>query len=142
MRGRAFLDSGIFIAFLVPGDHAHRRARELFASSGVEKFSSVLVLSETYSWFLHKLSEDAARTFRLFYRSMANNLNILPADVQHIAAVEKKLDLLRGTKLTFVDASNLVWMEELKISVAWSTDHDLTLEGARVIPGSTGNEKA
>jgi hypothetical protein len=53
-----------------------------------------------------------------------------------MAAVWAKLDDLRGLKLTFVDASSLVWLQEREIKTVWGTDHHLAVEGARVLPGS------
>jgi hypothetical protein len=38
-------------------------------------------------------------------------------------------------KLTYVDASSLVFLSALRIGEVWGTDRDLALEGARVIPG-------
>ena len=41
---------------------------------------------------------------------------------------------MRGHKLTYVDASSLVFLDALRIAEVWGTDRDLALEGARVIP--------
>jgi hypothetical protein len=38
-------------------------------------------------------------------------------------------------KLTYVDASSLVFLSALRIGEVWGMDRDLALEGARVIPG-------
>ena len=46
------------------------------------------------------------------------------------------LDRLRGARLTYVDASSLALMEELRIEIAWATDHHLALRGAEVFPRS------
>lgn len=56
-------------------------------------------------------------------------------DERHRAAVDDKLEVLRGTKLTYVDASSLVWLATKGIDTVWGTDHHLAIEGARVIPG-------
>lgn len=93
------------------------------------------MVSETYGWFLHRLGEEAARRFRGLVQSLTG-LEILPADGEHQRAVWRKLDSLRGVKLTYVDASSLVWLEERGIEVVWGTDHHLAVEGARVVPGS------
>ncbi len=50
------------------------------------------------------------------------------------AAVLGKLERLRGHKLTYVDASSLVFLHRLRIREVWGTDRDLSIEGARVIP--------
>ena len=43
-------------------------------------------------------------------------------------------DRLRGSKLTYVDASSLCFMEWHKIRKVWSTDRHLGLTGAEVLP--------
>lgn len=129
------IDSGAFIAFLLREDRSHRETAALFAAPPRHWSTSVLILSETYSWFLHRLGEEAARIFRRFITELPE-LRVLDADASHRAAVGRKLDALRGAKLTFVDASSLVWLEELDIPTVWGTDHHLTLEGATVLPGS------
>jgi predicted nucleic acid-binding protein len=63
--GPVFLDSGIFIAFLDRSDRHHGAALRLFADPLRRWSTSLAVVSETYGWFLQRLGEDAARTFRL-----------------------------------------------------------------------------
>jgi hypothetical protein len=97
-----------------------------------------MVVAETYGWFLHRLGEDAARTFRLFLEELPE-LGVLDTGPDHRLAVWRKIDALRGSKLTYVDASSLVWLEELGITTVWGTDHHLAIEGAAVIPGPPTN---
>lgn len=96
--------------------------------------TSSLVISESYSWFLHRLSEDHARVFRLLLADL-EGLLVLDPDERHREKVGHKLDALRGRKLTWVDASSLVWLDELKIPCVWGTDHHLGIGGATVLPG-------
>lgn len=130
----AFLDSGVFVAYLVGSDSLHEETRELFARPPARWSTSTLVLSETYSWFLHRSGEDAARTFRALLESL-EDLEILDPTPDHRRAVWKKLDRHRGLKLTFVDASTLVWLDETGISTVWGIDAHLGIEGADVLPG-------
>ena len=97
--------------------------------------TSAFVVAETYSWFVHRLGEGAARTFRSLLDSLSD-LEVLEVDSAHMASVWAKLDDLRGLKLTYVDASSLVWLREREIKTVWGTDHHLSVEGARVLPGS------
>jgi hypothetical protein len=90
-------------------------------------------VSETYGWFLHRLGEEAARTFRLALADLPR-LILLPLDVVHHVAVVEKLERLRGRKLIYVDASSLVFLKMLRIGEVWGTDRDLALEGAHVVP--------
>jgi predicted nucleic acid-binding protein len=129
----AFLDSGIFIAFLDRSDRFHRAAIELFSNPPRRCHTSFAIVSETYGWFLHRLGEDAARTFRLALADFSW-LTLQTLDAGHHAAVVQKLERLRGHKLTYVDASSLVLLSRLRIRVVWGTDQDLSIEGARVVP--------
>jgi predicted nucleic acid-binding protein len=133
--GPVFLDSGIFIAFLDRSDRHHAAALRLFSDPPRRWYCSLAVVSETYGWFLHRLGEEAARTSRLLLADLPR-LQLLPLTPGHHAAVGRKLERLRGHKLTYVDASTLVFLGELRIGEVWGTDRDLALEGARVVPGS------
>lgn len=137
MNGAVFIDSGAFIAFLDRSDRLHSEVVGLFARRPRRWCTSALVIAETYGWFLHRLGEDAARTFRLLIAELPN-LKVLGIDDRHRAAVDDKLEVLRGTKLTYVDASSLVWLATRRIGAVWGTDHHLAIEGARVVPGPPG----
>lgn len=128
-----FLDTGIFIAFLDRSDHYHAAAVRLFADPPRRWYTSLAVVSEAYGWFLHRLGEDAARTFRLTLQDLPR-LELWPLDRAHHQQVENTLDRFRGRKLTYVDASSLVMLREHRITEVWGTDHDLALDGAVVRP--------
>jgi predicted nucleic acid-binding protein len=134
VNGEVFLDSGIFIAFLTRRDRQHEAAEVLFSDPPQHWCTSVLVIAETYSWFLHRYGEEAARGFRSLLEEFPN-LALLGAGPAHHEAVGRKLDTLRGTKLTYVDASSLVWVAERKIRTVWGTDNHLAVEGSQVTPG-------
>ncbi len=133
-REPVFLDTGIFIAFLDRSDRHHAAAVRLFDDAPRRWYSSLAVVAETYGWFLHRLGEDAARTFRLALAEFPR-LALLPIDDPVHEAVGNKLERLRGHKLTYVDASSLVLLDRLRIRNVWGTDGDLSLEGAHVTPG-------
>lgn len=133
MTASAFLDSGIFIAFLDRSDRYHAEAVALFAAPPRRWYTSLAVVAEAYGWFLHRLGEDSARTFRLLVAEL-QGLELLVVDRGvHDAAIQK-LERLRGHKLTCVDASSLVLIGTHRIGEIWGTDRDLALEGARVVP--------
>lgn len=133
MTASVFLDSGIFIAFLNKRDHWHTQALALFGRNRPRWCTSYLVVAETYSWFLHRHGESAARSFRLFIANLSG-LKIHEATQQHHTEVLKMLDRLRGAKLTYVDASSLCLIERHGIGTVWSTDHHLSLTGVRLLP--------
>jgi predicted nucleic acid-binding protein len=128
-----FLDTGIFVAFLDRSDGYHPAVVALFAHPPRRWCTSLAVVSEAYGWFLHRLGEEAARTFRLALSELPH-LELLGLDRAHHEATARKLERLRGHKLTYVDASSLVYLQEKGIREVWGTDRDLSLEGARVVP--------
>jgi predicted nucleic acid-binding protein len=128
-----FLDSGIFVAFMDRSDAYHVPAVDLLSAPPRRWYTSLAVVSETYGWFLHRMGEQAARQFRELIDALPA-VQLLPLDAAHHAAVVRKLDRHRGRKLTYVDASSLVWLEGRRIPEVWGTDLDLAIEGARVRP--------
>ena len=134
MKDTVFLDTGIFVAWLVREDALHAEAAALFEAAPPRWVTSLGIIAESYSWFLHRIDEDAARTFRLAVADLPG-LTVLALDAAHHRKVERKLERLRGRKLTWVDASSLVFLQDRKIRTVWGTDLDLGLEGATVVPG-------
>jgi predicted nucleic acid-binding protein len=108
----------------------------MFSDPPARWFTSLAVIAEAYGWFLHRLGENAARTFRLTLARLPR-LVLLPLDAAHHQSVSRKLERLRGRRLTYVDASSLVFLQEHGIREVWGTDRDLSFEGARVIPAAT-----
>jgi predicted nucleic acid-binding protein len=135
MSGSVFLDSGIFIALMSRKDRWHDQAVGLFSGATPRWHTSVLVLAETYGWFLHRMGEEQARAFRGLIDNL-KGLKILDATMTHHLDVVRMLDRFRGTKLTYVDASSLAHMEQKRIRRVWSTDRHLGLSGAEVFPRS------
>ncbi len=135
MTDGVFLDSGIFIAFLNRRDAHHAQAATLFGGRKPRWRTSYLVVSETYSWLLHRHGEEAARSFRMLLANL-DGLRLFAATDEHHRQVVAMLDRLRGAKLTYVDASSLSFLERHKIKKVWSTDHHLALTGAEVLPRS------
>lgn len=133
MTRAVFLDSGIFIAFLNRRDRWHPQAVSLFGGPKPRWCTSLLVVSEAYSWFLHRMGEEAARTFRRTLASLAG-LPVYGTARKHHGDVERMLDRYRGSKLTYVDASSLVLIDQHGIKTVWATDHHLGLSGAEVLP--------
>lgn len=135
MKQLVFLDSGIFIALMSRKDRWHERAVALFGGPTPKWLTSILVVSETYTWFLHRMGEEQARTFRQLVDNL-QGLRLLDATQEHHAAVVRILDQYRGTKLSYTDASSLAHLAQRKIRRVWSTDHHLGISGAEVLPRS------
>jgi predicted nucleic acid-binding protein len=135
VKDGVFLDSGIFIAFLNRRDRWHAQAVALFTGARPRWCTSLLVFSECYSWFLHKMGEEPARTFRRLVGSLDGLRLFEPTQDLHEATLST-LDRFRGSKLTYVDACSLTLMERHGIDCVWATDHHLSLAGAHVLPRS------
>lgn len=133
MSGAVYLDSGIFIAFLNRRDQWHQQAVTRFNGSNIRWCTSLLVVSEAYSWFLHRMGEEAARSFRMLLNNLVG-LKLFAATTGHHQSVVKMLDRFRGSKLTYVDASSLCFLEEHRIRRVWATDHHLGLTGVELLP--------
>ena len=133
MKNAVFLDSGIFIALLNRRDRWHDQACALFSLPNPQWATSVLVVSETYSWFLHRMGEEAARRFRSLLRDLAG-LTVHRADEALLLDTWNVLDKLRGSKLTFVDAASLCLLKRYNIGKVWGTDHHLGITGIQVLP--------
>lgn len=123
------------MAILVRRDQHHAQALELFSRSGIRYVTSHLVFSESYSWFLHRHGEEAARNFRAFVGAL-KGLDILPSSAAGHDNTLRMLDRFRGAKLTYVDGSSLSIIERRSIGRVWSTDHHLGLTGAEILPRS------
>lgn len=133
MSNAVFLDSGILIAFLNVRDQWHEQTAALFALGKPRWNTSYLVVSEAYSWFLHRHGEEAARMLAKLIDNL-DGLRLFDVDGEHHRRVGQMLDRLRGSKLTYVDASSLCFMERHRIGTVWSTDRHLGLTGAEVLP--------
>ncbi len=133
MIERVFIDSGIFIAYINKRDRWHAQALFLFQEKNIQPFTSELVISETYSWFLHQAGEEIARQFRLFVGAIPK-LKILFSGASFFENTSAMLDKHRGAKLTYVDAASLVHLAQQKIQTVWSTDYHLSLTGRTIKP--------
>lgn len=135
MTGSVYLDTGIFIAFLNRRDQWHAQAVTLFSTAKPGLRSSVLVVSEAYSWFLHRMGEESARSFVALLDRLPG-LHLYEATKAHHEETVKMLNRHRGSKLTYVDGSSLCLIEQHRIPTVWATDHHLSLTGAAVLPRS------
>lgn len=135
MIGAVYLDTGIFVAFLNRRDQWHPQAVTLFSTARPGLRSSLVVVSEAYSWFLHRMGEESARTFLALLEKLPA-LHLYEATQKHHAETIKVMNRFRGSKLTYADASSLQLIEQHRIPTVWATDHHLGLTGATVLPRS------
>ena len=79
------------------------------------------------------MGEEQARSFRMLIDSLPA-LRVLGAPREHHGDVVRMLERFRGSKLSYVDAASLAFLERHKIACVWSTDRHLGLTGAAVLP--------
>jgi uncharacterized protein len=135
VTGAVYLDTGIFIAFLNRRDQWHAQAVTLFSTARPGLRSSLVVVAEAYSWFLHRMGEESARTFLGLLEKLPA-LHLYEATRKHHEETIKMLNRFRGSKLTYADASSLHFIEQNHIPTVWATDHHLGLTGAMILPRS------
>lgn len=82
MTASVFLDSGIFVAFLNRRDQWHAQARTLLDGPKPRRGTSLLVISETYSWFLHRMGEESARNLGLLVDNVPG-LKVFKVTAEH-----------------------------------------------------------
>jgi predicted nucleic acid-binding protein len=133
MKRTVFLDTEIFIALMNRRDRWHLQATTFFAGQRPGWSTSYLVVSEGWSWFLHRMGEEAARSFGSLLDHL-DGLKIYPTSSEHHQEVKRMLDRYRGSKLSFVDASSLALIEDHGIEQVWSTDHYLGITGVELLP--------
>ncbi len=133
MKPFVFLDTGIFIALMNRRDRLHKQAVALFGGPKPRWCTSFLIVSEGYSWFLHRMDEEAAREFLRLLDTL-EGLRIFAAGREHHQQARQVLNRYRGAKLTYVDASSLFLIGRHRIDRVWSTDHHLGLAGVEVVP--------
>ena len=80
--------------------------------------------------FLHRMGEESARNLRLLIDTLAG-LKVFEATAEHHKDTVRVLDRFRGSRLTYVDASSLAFIERHKIACGWGTDH---VDAARLLP--------
>lgn len=133
MTEKVFIDSGVFIAYLNKRDRWHQQALYLFQEKNISPYTTELVISETYSWFLHLAGEEIARQFRLFVKAIPK-LKIIFSGTEAFESTAAMLDKHRGAKLSYVDAASLAVLEAQRIATVWSTDYHLSLTGRTIKP--------
>lgn len=122
---QVFVDSGGFFALLVPEDHNHQSATNLFSRATAEEWrltTTNAVLFETYALLVNRVRNGRELALGL--------LDDIQAGGSSIERVKKRdesaaLNLLRGHKdktYSFVDALSFVVMERIGIKEALAYD--------------------
>lgn len=130
-KAKAYCDTGAFISFLERSDRFHELFSKLFADPP-QLVTSALVIQEGHGWFLKRYDSHSALKFLDFI----NSLKLLTIRSVSADDLDRGTQLLRryhDQPLTLTDAVGLALMKAQNIRTCWSTDHHLSLSGARLI---------
>ena len=130
-RGRCYVDTSAFIAFLDRSDSHHALFLRLFASPP-PLTTSALVIAEGHGWFLRRYDQRRGAQFLAFV-SMLPDLAIRAFDGDELdkaGAIAKKFG---DQRLTLADAHGLAIMREEPPEWCWSTDRHLGLDGVPLV---------
>jgi predicted nucleic acid-binding protein len=127
LRGRAYVDTSAFIAFLDKSDTHHALFRRLFADPP-PLVTTPLVLAEGHGWFLKRFDRVRALQFASFIEELDVLRILTVGDGEHAGGV-RVLRRFPDQDLTIPDAVGLHVMHELGIESCWSTDFHLGLTG-------------
>jgi uncharacterized protein len=125
---RVFVDTSAVLAFTVPDDAAHRRARLAFENLAARQAALVTtsyVLVETYALLGRRLGIEAVASFRAHFAPLL--------DVHWVDAAlhEEGLDLLlqrRVRDLSLVDAVSFLAIRRQRLDEVWAYDRHFEAE--------------
>lgn len=130
-KTKAYVDTAAFISFLDVSDSYHHLFKQLFNRPPMLLTTS-LVVAEGHGWFLRRYDVYRATQF-LNFISCIEDLKIESVGEKEITASTPIIKKFNDQKLTLADAIGLSLMKRDKITLCWSTDKHMALEGARLV---------
>lgn len=123
---RLFIDTGAFIALICEEDDLHQTAKMFYQSlkKSVALFTSILVISETYTWLrYHKGFEPATRFISIMRNSVeTGNLRVIYPDPDICEKTHVILEKYQDQKLSYTDALSFAILEMFKIADVFGFD--------------------
>ena len=126
-KGRCYVDTSAFIAFLDRSDSHHPLYRRLFGSPP-PLITSALVIAEGHGWFLRRYGQRRSSEFLAFIKILPD-LAICAFDADELEKASGIAKRFSDQDLTLADAHGLAIMREKRPECCWSTDRHLTLDG-------------
>lgn len=131
---RVFVDTSALYAALVRTDNAHEPARtklaDLCADAEVTLATTSFVVLETFSLLQARFGTDAALRFD---RELCPHLEVSFVDRELHARGVRRVGLRRSRKVSLVDCTSFVFMEEQGIEAALALDKHFEQEGFRLV---------
>ena len=130
-KGRCYVDTSAFIAFLDASDSYHPLFRRLFAAPP-PLTTSALVVAEGHGWFLRRYDQRRSAQFLAFI-SILPDLTIRGFDAGELDKARGIAKKFGDQNLTLADAHGLTIMREDRPECCWSTDRHLSLDGVPLV---------
>lgn len=116
---RLFIDTGAFIALVDERDPLHQETRTFYTSltKGASLLTSLMVVSETYTWLrYHAGSNLAIRFLEIIEKAeKAGSLKVIIPDEDVKSKAHAVLRKYLDQDLSYVDAVSFVILETMKI---------------------------
>jgi len=135
---KLFLDSAALIALFSENDQYHDIAVEYYSSLTKKTilFTTLLVISETYTWFRYHVNYRTAIEFLdVIQDSIASEwLNIIYPDPVLNNQAQVILRQFQDQKLSYVDAVSFAVVENMKIKNVFSFDSHFRIKKTNIWP--------
>ncbi len=124
---KLFVDSGAFISLIDERDPLHKASQAFYKSLTkriIPLLTSLMVVSETYTWLRYHVSYDsAARFLGIIERSeKAGILKVILPDDDMKVKIHAILKKYRDQDLSYTDATSFVILESMDIDDVFSFD--------------------
>jgi hypothetical protein len=124
---KLFIDSGAFIALIDDHDSQYKKSRSFYKSltkRTIPLITSLIVISETYTWLRYHVSFDSAvRFLGIIERSeKAGFLKIILPDDDMKGKTHAILKKYQDQDLSYADAMSFVILEDMSIDDVFSFD--------------------
>ena len=123
---KVFIDTGGFIALVDERDSYHQEARSFYMSIGksTSLITSLLVISETYTWLRYQTSHDLASRFLNIIEKAekAGVLRVVLADDDTKNKTHAVLKNYQDQNLSYTDAASFVILENMGIQHVFGFD--------------------
>ena len=131
---RVFVDTSALYAALVRTDSAHEPARtklaDLCVDTSVTLATTSFVVLETFSLLQARFGAEAALRFD---REFCPHLEVAFVDRELYQRGVRRVALRRSRKVSLVDCTSFVFMEEQGIEAALALDKHFEQEGFRLV---------
>ncbi len=127
----AYVDTSAFIALTDRSDTYHPLFRQLFADPP-RLVTTPLVIAEGHGWFLRRYDRSKALQFLAMVEALAPAMETAAVGAKDLAQAALLLRRYRDQALSLTDAVGLHSMVQRRIGICWSTDHQMSLAGAKL----------